>query len=38
VTSTRGKKSESEKDELKHRASTRTKKNPSSRYGDFLWT
>ena len=40
VTSTGGKESESESegDELKHRASKRTKKTPSSRYGDFLWT
>jgi len=36
VTSTGGKENESERDELKHRASTRTKKNPSLRYSDFL--
>lgn len=39
VTSTEGKESESEGDELKHRASKRMKKNnTTSRYGDFLWT
>ena len=38
VTSTGGKESESEGDELKHRASTGTKKNPCLRYDDFLWT
>jgi hypothetical protein len=36
VTSTGGKESESEGDELKHRASKRTKKNTRSRYGDFF--
>jgi len=38
VTSTGGKESETEGDELKHRASKKTKKNPSLRYDDFLWT
>jgi hypothetical protein len=40
VTSTGGKDSESESegDELKHKASKRTKKNTRSSYGDFLWT
>jgi hypothetical protein len=30
--------SESEGDELQHRASKRKKKNTRSRYGDLLWT
>jgi hypothetical protein len=40
VTNTGGKESESESegDEIKHKASKRTKKNTRSRYGDFLWT
>jgi hypothetical protein len=37
MTGTGSEESESE-DELKHRASKRTKKNTRSRYGDFLFT
>ena len=35
MTSTGGKESGSEGDELKHRTSKRTKKDTGSRYGDF---
>jgi len=38
VTSAGSKESESEGDELKHKASKTTKMNTGSRYGDFLWT
>ena len=37
VTSTGGKESKSEGVELNHKTSKRTKKNATSRYGDFLW-
>jgi hypothetical protein len=38
VTSTGGKESESEGEDLNQKTSKRTKKNTRSRYGDFSWT